>query len=249
MRQEISIRTQDGECRTMLCIPNGASSRANEKLPAVILYMDALGYRQPIWDHAENLAKLGYVVIAPDLFYRQGPYEPHDVAALLQNTEQRNAWFAERMFAYTPDLVVRDADAFVAFLQSRADVKPAYGVSGYCMGGAMAMRAAAAHPDLIKACASYHGGNLATDAPDSAHLLIPQIKAELFFGIAIEDMSFPPEQEARLEAALKQAGASYVMETIPARHGFTFPDHPFFNSEASARQWATMTDLFARTLK
>ncbi len=246
MRQEIQIATADGSCRTLLCVPDGASPR---EMPGVILYMDAPGYRPTLWDHAEKLAQLGYVVIAPDLFYRQGPYAPHNAGELMMHVERRNAWLAERMYPYNSEQVLRDTDAFVAFLKARGDVKPAFGVSGYCMGGAMAMRAAAAYPDLIKACASYHGGNLATEDANSAHLLVPKIKAEMFFGVATNDFIFPPEQEARLEAALKGAGSRYTMETIPAAHGFTFPDSPAFTPEAGARQWQTMTDLFARNLK
>ena len=249
MREEIQIATADGSCRTMLCTPDRAYPPRVENLPAVILYMDAVGYRPELWDQAENLAQLGYVVIAPDLFYRQGPYEPKVGRILFADPEATNAFLAPRFGAYTPELQARDTDAFVAFLQARDDVQPAFGASGYCMGGAMAMCAAAAYPELFKAVASYHGGNLASDAANSAHLLAPAIKAELYFGVAKDDPTFPAEQETRLVAALDSASNRYTLEHYDAHHGFSFSDHPAYTPEAGARQWRTMTELFARTMK
>lgn len=244
-RREISIPTPDGACRAMLCVPDEGAG----PWPGVILYMDAPGYRPEFWALAEGLADQGYVALAPDLFYRQGPYPPWNATQLFADPDVRAAWLKTRMGALSPEMALRDTQAFLDFLSAREDVKPVFGVAGYCMGGALALRAAAAHPDQIKACASYHGGNLATDDPQSAHLTAHRIKAEVLIAAASEDPIFPEAQRQATEAALKQSGCVYAIETFAARHGFTFSDHPAYDQAASQRQWDTMKALFARALK
>jgi carboxymethylenebutenolidase len=113
------------------------------------------------------------------------------------------------------------------------------------MGGNAALTAAGALPDRFAAVASFHGGNLATDQPDSPHLFVKGISGRVYVAGAIEDASFPEEQKNRLEQALADAGVDHLIETYPAaRHGFAVPDHPVFDSGAAERHWAALFKLF-----
>jgi carboxymethylenebutenolidase len=112
------------------------------------------------------------------------------------------------------------------------------------MGGLMSLTAAGTYPDRIAAAASYHGGRLASDAPDSPHLLAPKIKARVYVAGAIEDQSFPDDMKARLEAALTMAGVDHTIETYQAKHGWVFRDMPVYDAAAAERHWQTMLALF-----
>ena len=113
----------------------------------------------------------------------------------------------------------------------------------------MSLSAAGHFPDRIAAAASYHGGNLANDAPDSPHLLAPKMKARVYVAGAIEDANFPEEQKTRLSQALAAAGVDHVVETYPARHGWVPADTPVHDPAAAERHWKTLLDLFDRTLE
>ena len=123
------------------------------------------------------------------------------------------------------------------------------GAVGFCMGGGMAIVAAGTHPERFAAVASFHGGNLATDAPTSPHLVAPTLKAEVYVAAAENDRSYPPEMAERLEAALAQAGVRYAAETYPAAHGWMMPDFPVYDRSAAERGWDAMLALFERTLR
>jgi carboxymethylenebutenolidase len=123
------------------------------------------------------------------------------------------------------------------------------GTTGYCMGGLMSLTAAGTYPDRILATASYHGGRLASDAPDSPHLLAPKIKSRVYIAGAIEDQSFPDAMKERLEQALTTAGVDHKIETYQARHGWVLRDTPVYDAAACERHWETLLALFAATLK
>jgi carboxymethylenebutenolidase len=143
-----------------------------------------------------------------------------------------------------------DTGAMLDYLASQPDVKPGgIGVTGYCMGGLMAMTAAGTFPDRVAAAASYHGGRLATDKPDSPHLLAPKMKGRVYVAGAIEDPSFPDDMKARLEDALGKAGVDHVVETYPAKHGWVFRDTPSYDAPACERHWQSLLALFAAKLK
>jgi len=116
------------------------------------------------------------------------------------------------------------------------------------MGGLMSLTAAGTYPDRIVAAASYHGGRLATDAPDSPHLLAPKIKARVYVAGAIEDPSFPDDMKAHLEEALTKAGVDHKIDTFPAKHGWVLRDTPVYDAGAAERHWETMLALFDATL-
>ena len=149
----------------------------------------------------------------------------------------------------TPANIMSDTQAFLDFLASQPDVRPGgIGTTGYCMGGLMSLSAAGTYPDRIVAAASYHGGQLATDAPDSPYRLAPRIKARIYVGAATEDPSFPDDMKQRLEQALTQAGVDHRIETYQAKHGWVFRDTPVFDAAACERHWQTLLALLAAKL-
>ncbi len=158
----------------------------------------------------------------------------------------------EHMNALSLDMNVRDTAAMLRFVdaQPEADAKR-IGAVGYCMSGPFVMAAAAAFPDRFKAIASIHGAGMATDRPDSPHLLAPKIKCESYFGCAEIDKWAPPKDIATLEAALVAAGTPHRIEWYPgAEHGFVFPLRKGIYHEPSAeRHWERLLELFGRTLR
>jgi carboxymethylenebutenolidase len=242
---KIEIKTKDGTCPSYVFRPIGKGP-----WPAVLVFMDGLGIRPAILEVGERLATHGYFVLLPDLFYRSGPYEPMDPHSVFANPEKRKV-LTEKFFALaTQANVMSDTRAFLDYLASEADVKPGgIGTTGYCMGGLMSLTAAGTYPDRIVATATYHGGRLATDAPESPHLLAAKIKSRVYVAGAIEDPSFPEEMKARLEEALTKAGVDHKIETYPAKHGWVFRDTPVYDAAAAERHWQTMLALFDVTLK
>jgi carboxymethylenebutenolidase len=184
----------------------------------------------------ERLATYGYFVLLPDLFYRSGPYEPMDAHAVFTDPEKRKILGAKLFALATQANIMSDTRAFLDYLAAQPDVKPGgIGTTGYCMGGSMSLTAAGTYPDRIVATASYHGARLATDAPESPHLLAPKIKARVYIAGAIEDASFTDEMKARLEDALAKAGFDHTIETYQAKHGGVFRDTPVYDAAAAER--------------
>ncbi len=241
----IEIATKDGTCPTYVYRPSG-----KRPWPAVLVFMDGLAIRPAMLELGERLATYGYLVLLPDLFYRSGPYEPMDPHTVFADPEKRKT-LMEKFFAHaTPANIMSDTRAFLDYLAAQSDVKPGgIATTGYCMGGMMSLVAAGTYPDRIVATASYHGGRLATDAPDSPHLLAPKIKSKVYVAGAIEDASFPDEMKARLEDALTKAGVDHTIETYPAKHGWVFRDVPTYDAAASERHWQTLLTLLDATLK
>ncbi len=151
----------------------------------------------------------------------------------------------EKFFARaTTANVMSDARSFLEFLAASRDVKPGgIATTGYCFGGVRSRSAAGTYPERLGACASYHGGRLATDAPDSPHLLAPKIKARVYVAGATEDPSFPDAMKARLEAAFVEAGVEHTIVTYPAKHGWVFRDTPAYDAACSERHWETLLAL------
>lgn len=242
---KIDIKTRDGVCSSYVYRPSGTGP-----WPAVLVFMDGLGIRPAMLQLGERLATHGYFVLLPDLFYRAGPYEPMDPKAVFSDPQKRKV-LMEKFFAVAASAdIMSDTRAFLDYLAAQRDVRPGgIGTTGYCMGGRMSLIAAGTYPDPIVAAASYHGGGLANEAPDSPHRLAPRMKARIYVGGATEDQSFPDEMKARLEEALTQAGVDHRIETYPAKHGWVFPDFPVYDAAAAERHWRTMLALFDATLK
>jgi carboxymethylenebutenolidase len=246
-RTEVNITTRDGSCPAHVFRPDGKGP-----WPAVIVMMDAPAIRPTLFDLGERLASHGYLVLLPDLFYRDGPYEPlTDFGKFFGDEEARKKIFAKMGKATNPDNAKSDLAAFLDYLDGLPDVKgKKVGVTGYCMGGGLALRAAAAFPDRVAAAGAFHPGHLATDDPNSPHLLADRIKARIYVGGADEDAGFPAEQRERLAKALKDAGVEHRVELYEgARHGYVMPDTPVYDEAAAERHWRELTALFEDSLK
>ena len=242
---KVDIQTQNGTCPSYVYRPTGSGPWS-----AVLVFMDGIGLRPAVLEIGERLATRGYFALVPDLFYRSGPYEPMDPHKVFSDPEQRKI-LMEKFFAHaTVANIMSDTRSFLDFLTANPDVKPGgIGVTGYCMGGMMSLSAAGTHPERIVAAASYHGGRLATDAPDSPHLLASRIRARVYVAGASEDASFPDAMKARLDAALTEAGVDHAIETYPAKHGWVFRDTPAYDSASSERHWHTLLALLDAKLK
>jgi carboxymethylenebutenolidase len=222
-----------------------------QKHPGVLLYMDVIGLRPVIRGLAMKLASHGYYVLAPNVFYREGR-APLFPLPDMTDPEARESYIAKAMpvmTAHTPDKSVPDAGAYLDFLLRQEEVHPGTaGVTGYCMGAMLALRTACAHPDRVAAAAGFHGARLATDAPDSPHLDVGAVTAELHFGHAENDPAMPAEQIARLDEALDAAGVRYTSEVYPGPHGFTMSDTAAYSPPALERHWERLLPLLNRNL-
>ena len=242
LHEQIAIPTRDGDCPAHVFTPEDGLGG-----PAILFYMDAGGIRPPVLDMAGRLAAAGYVVLLPDLFFRHGPYGPFDPREVFAGDVR--AILGPLMATTGNAVAAEDTGAFLDFLDTRPDVRGAkVGAVGFCMGGGMAIAAAGTWPERIAAVASFHGGNLATDAPDSPHLHAPRLAAELYIAAAAEDDSYPPAMAERFERSLSDADVRYTAETYPAAHGWMKPDFPVYDAAAAERGWREMLAFFASTL-
>lgn len=242
-KQDIQIKTRDGVAKAGLFRAAGASSSK----AGIILYMDAFGPRLALDGMAELLAGEGYAVLVPDLFYRNAPYGPFDAKTAF-TVETSKAALMALVSGTTQEMTISDGGAFLDALAGEGVTGP-IGVVGYCMGGARALNAAATYPDRIKAAASFHGGNLASDAADSPHRKAASIKARVYVGTAGVDRSFPPEQSARLAEALRVGEVDHTIENyVGMAHGWCVPDHSVFDATGAERHWKRLTTLFSETL-
>lgn len=243
-KQDVAIKTADGVCNTSVFTPAGSG-----KWPAAIFYMDAFAIRPALFDMAQRLADFGYVVLLPDLFYRT-PHAPLDPKAIFGGGTFREV-IGPLMGGTDKKKSAEDTRALIAYIDTRSDVAgKKIGVTGYCMGGGMALTAAGNFPDRIVATASFHGGNIAVaDDAMSPHKLAPKMKGFVYVAGADNDGSYPPEQAALMEKSLSDAGVAHKCEIYPgALHGWTMPDFPIYNHDAAERHWRELSALFARTL-
>ncbi len=240
-QRSVDIETADGTCPAALSIPDG-----DGPWPGVILFPDAGGMRDTMREMGERLSGLGYVVLVPDFFYRNGPYDPVDMRTAFSDKETTERIMG-RVFAYTADLAVSDATAFVDYLASLPETRPGgIGTTGYCMGGRLSLITAANLGGRIAASSSFHGGNLAkADDPDSPHHKANDMKAVVYVAGAIEDGTFPDEQKDLLEQSLTGAGVDHTIETYQAHHGFAVPDNGSYDADAADRHWRATEQFFA----
>ncbi|HEU4362754.1 MAG TPA: dienelactone hydrolase family protein [Mycobacterium sp.] len=239
-----TIATPDGTCPVHLFTPDDTDG----PWPGVIMYVDAGGVRDTFFEVAAQLAGFGYAVLLPDVYYRHGEWAPFDMATAFGDPKERGRLMS-MIHSITPEMMAADAGAFFDYLVARPDVRgDRFGVCGYCMGGRTSLVVAGRVPDRVAAAASFHGGGLATDGPDSPHLLAAQIQAVVYVAGAKNDGSFTARDAATLEQALTAAGVEHTIETYPAEHGFAVPDNPPYDAGAAERHWAAMRELFAAKL-
>ncbi|MFT4265217.1 MAG: dienelactone hydrolase family protein [Nocardioides sp.] len=251
MAELTSIPTPDGAAEAFLARPASGPARGG-----VLLFMDAIGLRPRIAEMAERIASWGYVVLAPNVFHRDGTVAELAPTTDLRDPENRAAFFAggvmERVRALTAELAVPDIEAYVAALQeharSYAGEELPLAATGYCMGARLAVRAAGRFHGLVLAVGGFHGGGLVTDAPDSPHTVLTGRTAYLF-GHADNDRSMTPENVADLDAALTAVGARFSSAIYPgAPHGYTMSDTSSWDEAGERRHWAELEAFLAETL-
>lgn len=238
----LNIELADGSAEAILAVPPEGRG------PGVLFFMDAYGLRPRIQEMAERIASWGYVVVAPNVFYRDGT-----VTELATPAGEQPSWekVAPRVGRLTGDVVAPDLDGYVEALRSRPEVTPGpLGTVGFCMGGRIAVREATRHPEEFAACAALHTGGLVTEEPDSPHRDLGEARAEFLFAHADHDRSMGPEQVEMLGATLASEGLVATNTVVPgAAHGYTMSDTPAWNETAYEWAFDRLRDLFERTLR
>jgi carboxymethylenebutenolidase len=244
IEKEVEVRTVDGVADGVLIKPDDAG-----RWPGVLHLTDIRGVRPTTLEMARRLAGEGYVVLTPNVFYRTG--RPPFTFTPGFADDRSKQLFADLTRPFTPEASAEDASAYVDFLAHSPGVAEGpMGVVGYCFTGGVALRVAAARPDKVAAAASFHGGGLFTNAPTSPHLVLPRVKARLYFGHATEDGSMPAESIESLDRALEAWGGSYESETYAGcSHGWTVPDNRAYDEPEAERGFAKLQELFAHTLR
>lgn len=245
---EVEVPAADGVAEAHLATPEGPGP-----FPPVLMFMDAFGLRPRLREMAGRIAARGYAVLVPNLFYRSAS-GPLVTSEELTDGEKRAAAFGRLMpmiQELTADRLTADAAAYLDFLTGRDEVADApAGIVGYCMGGRGALVVASALPNRFAALASFHAGRVVTDGPDSPHLGVPSLTAEVYFAHADDDPSMTPENIAALEVTLAEAGVEYTSELYEgAPHGFTMSDTSMYHEAGEKRHWEALLPLFDRALR
>jgi carboxymethylenebutenolidase len=248
----MDIDTPDGQMDCYTFAPQGGATTAS--WPAVILYMDAFGIRPQLAEMAQRLASAGYFVVVPNLYYRSGSFARFDPKLVTVEGPERDR-FKGMIQSINNTMIMRDTAAVIEMIDAQPSARGGrigavkIGVVGYCMGGGFALSAAGTFADRVAAAASFHGGSLATDKPDSAHLLADRMRARVYVGVAEIDPSFSPEQQQRLEKALTDGGVDHTIEIYKgAKHGFAVNGHLVYDRDSAERHWQRLLHLFRETL-
>jgi carboxymethylenebutenolidase len=245
VESEVDIRTPDGSCDAYFVHPGQGAA------PGVLIWPDIFGLRPAFRQMGRRLAESGYAVLVVNPFYRtkHAPTAPEH--ADFSDPATRDALMA-LAGTLNPTTAVTDATAFVTWLdaQRAVDPKRRLGTTGYCFGGPYTMRTAAAFPERIGAGASFHGGGLVTDKPDSPHLLIPKIKAHYLFAIAANDDQRQPEAKDVLRAAFAKSGVPAEVEVYAGTmHGWCPPDSHVYDHDQAEKAWSRLLVLLNGTLR
>jgi carboxymethylenebutenolidase len=240
----IDIKTPDGSADAYFVHP------IKGKFPGVLIWPDIFGLRPAFQDMATRLAESGYSVLVINPFYRtqRAPTAPEQADFNDPATRQALMSLAGSL---TPTTAVTDAKAFVEFLdkQPAVDKKRKVGTTGYCMGGPFVLRTAATLPGRIGAGATFHGGGLVTDKPDSPHLLIPEMKAHFLIAIAENDDQRQPEAKSALRDSFAKAALPAEIEVYAGTlHGWCPPDAHVYNHDQAEKAWSRMLALFSSAL-
>lgn len=243
----VEIKTPDGTCDAAFITP------ATGAHPAVIIWPDAFGLRPSMRNMAKRLAGAGYSVLVPNPFYRVAK-SPIWVDASKVNFAEERPKLGPLMGSIQADgAVEKDAPALIAWLdmQKQVDRNKRIGTQGYCMGGGLVVRTAASVPNRVGAGASFHGGGLVTQNPNSPHLLAPKVKARMYFGIATNDDMQQPDAKTALKAAFDAAKVPVEVEVYSmAQHGWCVPDMPnnLYKMDDAERAWTKLLALYKAAL-
>ncbi|HLK60744.1 MAG TPA: dienelactone hydrolase family protein [Chthonomonadaceae bacterium] len=249
----VEVKTPDGKCDAAFIHPKNGS------YPGVLIWPDAFGLRPALRQMGKRLAAEGYSVLIPNPYYRAAK-----VSALNLNTATFSFQNADDMARLrklmeglnAPGAAEKDAVAFIAYLdkQKSVDTAKKIGTQGYCMGGPLVFKTAAAEPDRIGAAASFHGGGLVTDQPNSPHLLVPKMKARFYIGIASNDDMRQPDAKDKLREAFDAAKLHAEIEVYQSLHGWCMPDmpaspdRPIYNKADAERAWGKLLELYKTAL-
>lgn len=242
--KNVSIKTPDGVADCWFVAPSSG------KHPAVLVWPDIMGVRPAFQQMAKRLAESGYAVLTVNQFYRSTKAPFLKPGESFDQPEVRAKIMPWRELL-TTEATIRDAKAFVDFLDAQKSVDKARGIgtTGYCMGGPMTMIAAAQHPDRVRAGASFHGGGLATDKPDSPHLMVPKMKAAFLFAVAENDDARNPTEKDKVREAFAAAKLPAEIEVYPGTmHGWCPPDSKVYNQVQADKAWSRMLALFEKSL-
>jgi carboxymethylenebutenolidase len=244
VEKDATVPTPDGSADAALFYPEGKG-----KWPAVLVWPDIMGLRPVFRELGRRLAGQGYVVLVVNPFYRSKKGAPIDGAIDFNNPDTRKILMGFRA-AITDDGTDKDAVAYLKFLdaQPQTDTRKKAGVQGYCMGGPLSFRTAAAVPGRIGAVGSFHGGGLVTDKPNSPHLLIPKTNAAYLVAVAQNDDAKAPTDKDVLKAAFAAAKKSAIVDVYAADHGWCVPGSQAYNQAEAERAWAELTKLYKAKL-
>ncbi len=247
METNVEVKTLDGTCDAVFIHPTKGSH------PGVLIWHDSLGLRPVMSELGKRIAAEGYSVLVPNLFYRMARAPVFDASFdYAKNADDRKKYGRITAPFFVPGAAERDAVAYIAFLDAQRQVskKKKIGTHGYCLGGPYVLKTAATLPDRVGAGASFHGGFLVTDKPNSPHLLAPQIKARLYFAIASDDDKREAEVKNKLREAFAAAKVRADIEVYPnALHGWCVPDSKAADNKPDAeRAWAKLVALYKTAL-
>ena len=248
----VEVKTPDGTCDAAFIHPKTGSH------PGVLIWPDAFGLRPSMREMAKRIAAEGYSVLVPNPFYRVAKAPFSDASTFsFQNPDDMAKLRPLMASVNAPGNAEKDAVAYVAFLDAQKEVNKAkkIGTQGYCMGGPLVVKTAAVLPDRIGAGASFHGGGLVTDKPDSPHLLAPKIKARMYFAVASNDDARQPDAKDKLKEAFAAARVPAEIEVYSgALHGWCVPDMPMqngtpiYNKPDAERAWGKLVALYKAAL-
>ena len=253
VERNVDVKTPDGTCDAVFIHPTTGTH------PAVLVWPDAFGLRPAMRDIGKRIAAEGYSVLVPNPFYRvaKAPVFQDPSSFNFQNPTDRAKLQPLMGSINAPGAAERDAVAYIAFLDAQPQVAKAkkIGTQGYCMGGPLVVKTAAAVPNRVGAGASFHGGGLVTNSPDSPHLLAPKITARMYFGIASNDDKAQPDAKDKLREAFAAAKVPAEIEVYSgALHGWCVPDMPLQNGAPiyskpdAERAWGKLVALYKAAL-
>jgi carboxymethylenebutenolidase len=253
VEQNVQVKTADGTCDAVFIHPTTGSH------PGVLIWPDAFGLRPAMRDIGKRIAAEGYSVLVPNPFYRVAKAPVFQDPASFNFQNQADMAKLQPLMASinAPGVAEKDAVAYIAFLDAQPQVNKAkkIGTQGYCMGGPLVVKTAAVASNRVGAGASFHGGNLVTDKPDSPHLLAPRIKARMYFGIASNDDMRQPDAKDKLREAFAAAKVPAEIEVYPgALHGWCVPDMPrqngapIYSKPDAERAWGKLVALYKTAL-
>jgi carboxymethylenebutenolidase len=245
LEKDVNVPMASGVADSALFYPEGKGP-----WPAVLVWTDILGLRPVFREMGRRLAAEGYVVLVPNPFYRNAKAPIVDGSFDFSKPEDR-AKVMPMAAALTAEANISDAKSYTAFLdaQPQTDKKKKMGVQGYCMGGPLTFRTAGTVPDRVGAAATFHGGGLVTDKPDSPYLMIPKMKADVLCCVADNDDKKDPEAKDKLKEAFAAAHLTATVEVFEGcNHGWTVRGSQVYNEAGAERAWAELTALYKKNL-